>query len=60
MDAIACACFSSSQPSDGFERLDRLDRLDRLERLDSVSVLDASMFALARHDRLSRQAGLDK
>jgi hypothetical protein len=57
MDAIACACLSSSQPSDGFERL---DRLDRLERLDSVSVLDASMFALARHDRLSRQAGLDK
>jgi hypothetical protein len=57
MDAIACACLSSSQPSDGFERL---DRLDRLERLDSVSVLDASMFALARHDRLSRQAGLDR
>jgi hypothetical protein len=57
MDAIACACLSSSQPSDGFERL---DRLDRLERLDSVSVLDASMGGLARHDRLSRQAGLDR
>lgn len=63
MDAIACACLSSSQPSDGFERLDRLERPERperLERLDSVSVLDASMFALARHDRLSRQAGLDR
>jgi hypothetical protein len=51
MDAIACACFSSSQPSDSFERL---------ERLDSVSLLDASMGGLARHDRLSRQAGLDR
>ena len=57
MDAIACACLSSSQPSDGFERL---DRLDRLERLDSVSVLDASMGGLARHDRLSKQDGFDR
>ncbi len=51
MDAIACACLSSSQPSDSFARL---------ERLDSVMVLDASMGGLARHDRLSRQAGLDR
>ncbi len=54
MDAIACACFSSSQPSDS------LERLDRVERQDSDSVLDASMGGLTRHDRLSRQAGLDR
>jgi hypothetical protein len=54
MDAIACACFSSSRPADSFERL------DRLERLDSVSVLEASMGGLVRHERLSRQAGLDR
>jgi len=51
MDAIACACLSSSQPSDSFIRL---------ERPDSVSVFEASMGGFIRHVRFSRQAGLDK
>ena len=48
MDAIACACFSSSKLTDRFENL---------EIPDSVSVLDASSGGLTRHERLSKQAG---